>query len=154
VPSVLFAYFVGTGTVQTSPALSLKGDKVAFVESVAGGSKFHVLTLDKSNPANNGTAYNHPVAPCTVNGTETCMTNSAVDVSITMNGNVQVTRSSPFVDYANDVAYVGDDTGHIHKFTGVFLSTTPAEQFGGGGLASLHCFRNPYFSGPRQRRKR
>jgi hypothetical protein len=34
-----------------------------------------------------------------------------------------VTRSSPFVDYANDVAYVGDDVGMLHKFTGVFLGT-------------------------------
>jgi hypothetical protein len=48
-----------------------------------------------------------------------------------MSGDVSVTRSSPFVDYTNDVAYVGDDSGYLHKFTCVFnpngLSCTLAE---------------------------
>jgi hypothetical protein len=34
--------------------------------------------------------------------------------------------SAPFVDYANDVIYVGDNKGSLHKFTGVF-NGTPAE---------------------------
>jgi hypothetical protein len=124
VPTVLFAYFVGTGKIQTSPVLSLDGTKVAFVESV-GASIFHVLKMDKSGNSGcpgsspcNGTAYNLPKAP----GTQ----NSAVDTKITMSGNVAVTLSSPFVDYANDIAYVGDDKGVLHKFTGVF-NGTPAE---------------------------
>ena len=119
VPSVLFAYFVGGGKVQTSPVLSLDGKKVAFVES-RPSSIFHVLTIDKSGNAGcpnsspcNGTAYNAPAVP----GTH----NSAVDTKVTMSGGVAVTSSSPFVDYANDIAYVGDDTGKLHKFTGVFL---------------------------------
>jgi hypothetical protein len=36
------------------------------------------------------------------------------------------TISSPFYDYANDVIYVGDAAGYLHKFNNVFLgSTTP-----------------------------
>jgi len=123
VPTVLFAYFVGTGKIQTSPVLSLDGAKAAFVESIASGSIFHVLTLDKSGNSGcpsakpcNGTAFNVPKAPGGA-------LNNAVDTKITMSGGVSVTRSSPFVDYANDIAYVGDDTGKLHKFTGVFLGT-------------------------------
>jgi hypothetical protein len=125
VPTVLFSYFVGTGKTQTSLALSLDGTKVAFIESAANASNFHVLTLDKSGNSGcpssspcNGTAFNSPATP----GTR----NSAVDTKITMSGGVSVTRSSPFVDYSHDVAYVGDDTGKLHKFTAVFTGT-PAE---------------------------
>jgi hypothetical protein len=119
VPTTLFNYLVGTGKVQTSPVLSPDGTKVAFVESVPNGSIFHVLTLDKSGNAGcpnaspcNGTVFNSPAVPG--------VNNSAVDVAITMSGGVSDTRSSPFVDYSGDIAYVGDDNGNLHKFTGVF----------------------------------
>lgn len=125
VPNALFFYNVGSGAVQTSPVLSIDGTKVAFVESITNGSKFHVLAMDKSGNSGcpnsspcNGTAFNQPATPGTLN--------SAVNTTITMSGNVSVTRSSPFVDYTNDIAYVGDDTGRLHKFTGVF-NGTPAE---------------------------
>ena len=32
-------------------------------------------------------------------------------------------RFPPFVDYSGDIAYVGDDTGKLHKITGVFTGT-------------------------------
>lgn len=125
VPAALFSYDVGSGDVQTSPVLSLDGTKVAFVESIVGGSYFHLLTIDKSGNSGcpnsspcNGTDYNHPVTPG--------INNSAVDKKILMRGGVSVSSSSPFVDYSRDVAYVGDDSGTLHKFTGVFLGT-PAE---------------------------
>ena len=116
VPNIKFSYFVGTGIVQTSPVLSQDGTKVAFVETVTNGSIFHVLTLGTTG--NNGTAFNSAVAPGAGN--------NAVDTKITMNGGRTDSDSGPFVDYQNDVAYVGDDTGRVHKFTGVFLGT-PAE---------------------------
>jgi hypothetical protein len=127
IANVLFSYNVGTGSVLTSPVLSLNGAKVAFVESIAGGSRFHVLTLDKRGslltcpillgPCN-GTAYGAPAVP----GVD----NVAVDVPITMSGGVNDTDSSPYIDYDNDFAYVGDDSGKLHKFTGVF-NGTPTE---------------------------
>ncbi len=123
VPSVLFAYEVGTGQVYNSPTLSLDGTKIAFVESISGGSKFHVLTIDQSGNAGcatdtspcNGASYNAPAVPG--------VNNSAVDVAITMDGGVSDTFSSPFIDYTHDIAYVGDDNGTLHKFTGVFHGT-------------------------------
>ena len=126
VPSALFAYEVGTGQIYNSPVISLDGTKIAFVESVSGGSRFHVLTIDQSGNSGcatdtspcNGAAFNTPAVPG--------VNNSAVDVAITMAGGVSDSYSSPFVDYEHDVAYVGDDNGYLHKFTGVF-SGTPAE---------------------------
>jgi len=125
-PTVEFSYYVGTGTVQTSPVLSLDGKEVAFVETVAGGSKFHTLTLGTTGT--NGAAANAPMAPGTGN--------NAVNSSLTMSGNVNVTRSSVWVVYdsmatggngclasTGCVAYVGDNTGKLHKFVHVFSGT-------------------------------
>jgi hypothetical protein len=128
-PTFLFSYYVGIGTVQTSPALSTDGTKVAYVESISGGSKFHVLTIGTTG-SNNGTSATSPVLPATtyLNGTKTTNNtlNNAVDYAITMSGSVSVTRSSVFVDYGHDVAYVGDDGGKLHKFYPVF-SAAPQE---------------------------
>lgn len=120
-PTVLFSYFVGAGTVQTSPVLGYSAGQVAYVESIAGGSRFHVLK-GAGTGASNGTVA-IPVAPGTGN--------TATDVAVTLSGGVSVTRSSPFFDYSNDAAYVGDDAGKLHKFTPVFLGT-PAEVTTGG----------------------
>ena len=126
VPSVLFAYEVGTGQVYNSPVLSLDGTKIAFVETISGGSKFHVLTIGNDGNAGcathiapcNGASYDAPAVPG--------VNNNAADVAITMSGDVSDTFSSPFIDYTHDIAYVGDDSGYLHKFTGVFTGT-PAE---------------------------
>ncbi len=48
--------------------------------------------------------------------TAPCMTKLAFSGSPTPND----TFSSPFYDYADDVLYVGDDNGNLHKFTPVF----------------------------------
>jgi hypothetical protein len=172
VPSVLFAYNVGTGSVQTSPVLSLDGTKVAFIESINTGSYFHVLVIDKSGNAGcpsstpcNGTAYNAAVAACTVNtvtssGTTTthpCTFNAAVDTRILINANgsggPMITRSSPFVDYKGDIAYLGDDNGNLHKFNPVFKGT-PAEIVTSGswpacsGNFFISCGSAPMISSP------
>jgi hypothetical protein len=125
VPTVIFAYRVGTGPVQTSPVLSLDGTKVAFVESVTNASVFHVLKLGTNGNSGcpnatpcNGNVFNAAAVPGTLN--------NAVDTKLTMSGGVTDSNSGPFVDYDHDVAYVGDDTGKLHKFNGVF-NGTPAE---------------------------
>jgi hypothetical protein len=66
-----------------------------------------------------------------------------------MSGNVSVTRSSPFVNYSDDIAYVGDDTGKLHKFTPVF-NGTPAEVTTGGWpftVASGVILTGPVYDG-------
>lgn len=153
IPNVSFAYFTGTGTAQTSPVPSEDGTKIAFVESKSTGSIFHVLLLGtggnsgcgttNKNPCN-GSAYNTPVQPATVysitGSTVTGPTtvnslNNAIDYQVKLNGNQMNTRSSPFVDFQNDVAYVGDDNGVLHKITPIFNSTTsnPPKEIVTGG---------------------
>ena len=147
VPTVYWAYntsfpqgsTTGDGSsVKTSPVLSLLGDQVAFIQvssnNVASlvilkwSSNSSVVALNTATnnvpPAN----YHACVAPC--------MT------SILLRGGSDDTWSAPFYDYDNDVIYVGDDTGELHKIAGVFLST-PTEVTSGypvvvgtAGLAS------------------
>src|SRR5208337_3744232 len=113
VPTVEFAYYIGTGTVQTSPVLSLDGTKMAYVESATGASRLHVTTIGSSG--SRGTAANSPAVPGSGN--------NAADIATTIGAGVSVTRSSVYYDYATDNAYVGDDGGLLHKFTGVFFGT-------------------------------
>ena len=136
-PTVLFSYFVGTGTVQTSPVLGGSVDEVAYVESIAGGSKFHVLKGAGTGGSNGTVAA--PVAPGTGN--------TATDVAITLSGGVSVTRSSPFYNYGGDAAYVGDDSGKLHKFNPVF-NGTPAEVTTGGWPVTVSTQPGKILTGP------
>lgn len=112
-PSVLFDYNISTlatGRINTSPILSLDGTKVAFVESVPGAtpsSTFHVLTWT----AGQGTLA--------ASVTPTAGQMSSLTISATSDN----TTSSPWIDYGNDVVYVGTNDGVIYKITGVFNGT-------------------------------
>ena len=112
-PTVMFAYNVttnGAGRVQTSPVLSLDGKKIAFVES-ANRSIFHVLTWSAG-------AGNGAITAAAVPGTGNAASMTSLTYATTTN-----TRSSPWVDYNADIAYVGADDGRIYKITGVFTGT-------------------------------
>ncbi len=118
-PTVLFAYNISTitaGRILDSPPLSLDGKKIAFVESgnIGGNtmSIFHVLTW-ASGPGN-GTSATAPAVPG--------VGNSASMTSLTYANDLDL-RSSPWIDYNSDVAYVGSDDGVIYKITGVFKGT-------------------------------
>ena len=128
-PWVSFAYNTANngGQIKTSPALSEDGTKVAFVESTAGASYFHVLVLPNpiptpgATPAQVGTVLS-PQTPtsCTTPTTAGCMTTLLIESAAT-NSN-----SSPWVDYASDTAYVGADDGVLYKITPVFGGGAPA----------------------------
>ncbi len=122
-PSVYWSYFTGTQAAPTSVALSLDGSKVAFVEN--SPAKLIILQWKAGEGSGAGSPANvdqdisgSPWTSCTPGNS--CM------VSIAFPGSPNVTRSAPFVDYTNDVIYVGDNNGSLHKFTGVF-NGTPAE---------------------------
>jgi hypothetical protein len=131
-PSVKWAYNTGTGTVLTSPVLSGDGTKVAYVETAAAGATLHILKWKPgSTPTVQGT-LNLPATPDSTltagqawNTTNCPAANSCV-VNIAFSGATQDTRSSPFYNYGTDELYVGDNSGNVHKFTGVF-NGTPAE---------------------------
>ena len=126
-PWVAFAYNTVTktgGQIKTSPELSEDGTKVAFVESTATASYFHVLVLPNpipTNPTHDGTVLS-PLKPatCTTPTTAGCMTTLTIETAKT-NSN-----SSPWVDYNNDTAYVGADNGVLYKITPVFGGGAPA----------------------------
>ncbi|MFZ0997741.1 MAG: hypothetical protein WA676_15860 [Candidatus Sulfotelmatobacter sp.] len=126
-PWVAFAYNTVTqtgGQIKTSPALSIDGTKVAFVESTSAGAYFHVLYLPNpipTPPSQSGSVLS-PLTPtsCTTPTTVGCMTTLTIETSAT-NSN-----SSPWVDYNTDTAYVGADNGMLYKITPVFGGGAPA----------------------------
>jgi hypothetical protein len=126
-PWVAFAYNTVTqtgGQIKTSPALSIDGTKVAFVESTSTGSYFHVLYLPNPIPtpsAQFGSVLS-PLTPtsCSAPTTAGCMTTLTIQTSATDS------NSSPWVDYNTDTAYVGADNGMLYKITPVFGGGSPA----------------------------
>ncbi|MFL6301265.1 MAG: hypothetical protein ACJ71N_11745 [Terriglobales bacterium] len=116
-PSVMWAYNTTTsagGAVLTSPSLSLDGTKVAFVESTATSAIFHVLTWKTGE---GGPAITNTVAPTTVGS---CTVGSSCLTSVTFSNSASDTISSPWIDYASDKAYVGDDNGVLRRISCVF----------------------------------
>jgi hypothetical protein len=109
-PNVLFAYNITTigGGISTSPILSLDGTQIGFVESISGATPsavFHVLTWS----ATDGGTVTAPATPTAMLTVPFSTTHS--------------TTSSPWIDYTNDIVYVGDDAGTMYQITGVFSGT-------------------------------
>jgi hypothetical protein len=118
-------------TITTSVALSLDGTQVAFVQSASGVASLVLLKwAENSSLVQMDTSGNNVAAANYRSCTAPCMTR------ITFTNSANDTNSSPFPDYANDVIYVGDDSGTLHKFTGVFVGT-PGEVSGGGWPVSV-----------------
>jgi hypothetical protein len=122
VPSVYWAYNTG-GTVTTSPILSEDGSQVAYIQSNGTTASLVLLKWAASTTETVGapltlttqssaSAYRNCVAPCMYT---LAFANTADD-----------TFSAPFDSYGDDTIYVGDDSGNLHQFTGVF-NGSPAE---------------------------
>jgi hypothetical protein len=126
-PAVTWAYngSKAAGSVVTSPTISLDGTKIAYVESAAGSSVFHVLTV----LAGQGTvaASVAPTVPpnCTVSSgvpTSSCLK------SVTYSSTATTTLADAWVDYQTDKAFVASDDGKISRISCVFacaLNTQP-----------------------------
>lgn len=106
-PTTMWAYYVGNGPVRTSPVLSLDGTEVAFVENRNQGASawFHVLKWHRGQ----GGSPTNAVKPGE---------NSWVrSLRYADSGN---RRSSPFVDYWNNIAFVGANDGVLYAIGPVF----------------------------------
>ncbi len=139
-PSVMWAYNTNlagdnAGVIYSSPALSIDGSKVAFVETGNGSAILKILKwVSSQGTATDAVAPTHintgnPWSMCPATGTS-CL------FSIAFSGGAADTLSSPFYNFNNDTLYVGDDNGLLHKFTGVF-NGTPAEVVTGGWPFSI-----------------
>ena len=124
---------VAGGLVSTSPALSLDGTKVAFVETASGQvAHFHVLAWQSADQTVlTFTQSVSSVVTITTGGFATLapVAGSGTATDLTL-GSASDTLSSPFVDYANDLAYIGDDTGTLFRVINVFCTNAPCT---GGG---------------------
>ncbi len=123
VPSTAWAYDTG-GTASTSVALSGDGAQIAFVQAQAGVATLVILKWQASTTETAG-------APMVLSSTSNALYRTCAApcmTTLTFSNNSTDTLSAPFYDFSpgSDVIYVGDDVGHLHKFTGVFFGT-PAE---------------------------
>ena len=125
-PSVLSAYNITStatnGAILTSPAISLDGTQVAFIETISSPivtSVFHVLkwgTTGSNGSFDTGTnTYTADVPGSSNNATMSTLQFSSSTT----------TFSSPWIDYHNNVAYFGDDNGKLYKTTCAFNCATP-----------------------------
>jgi hypothetical protein len=132
--TVLWSYAVSSaiaGHVSTSPALSLDGTKVAFVESVGGQQPhFHVVAwksgdgVDSTNLQN---AQLPKVLSTFVGSAPVAASGTATDLAFGASGaGSGDTLSSPYVDYSLDKAYVGDDKGNLVRIQNIFCTSCTA----------------------------
>jgi hypothetical protein len=105
------------GSVTTSPVLSLNGTQVAFVTSI-NSVAYLVVTLA---PTGNTSTNTQITCPSATNVNSVAATGSVQAWCAAFSGTSKNdTISSPFYDYTNNVLYVGDSTGVLHKFQNVF----------------------------------
>jgi len=129
--TVLWSYNVKAigGAVTTSPVISFDntGSKIAFVESLAGQpAHFHVLAWKSGD----GQVSNlqSVLTPATINAfvatAPAIGSGAATDLALGALATGSDTLSSPYVDYGNDLAYVGNDIGVLYRIKNVFCTTT------------------------------
>jgi hypothetical protein len=162
VPTVYWAYNTA-GTVSTSVVLSEDGYQAAFVQS-AGSKASLVILKYKAGQGASATSAATPdsVSNCTSTtgscGTPagayaTCRVGATSCLLTLQFSNVggatpNDTNSPPYYDYASgsDTIWVGDNSGYIHKFTGVFKAT-PTEVVGGGWPVQVSTKASPILTG-------
>ncbi len=132
-PTIAWAYNTNasgdsTGVVNGSPVTSGDGTKIAFVESNPSGSVLHLLQfIEFDGLDNNGVMV--VVTPTNLltagNDWNACPPGQSCMISLALSPST-ATNAAPFYNFAFDELYIGDDSGVLHKFTGVF-NGTPTE---------------------------
>jgi hypothetical protein len=136
-PNVAWAYDIAGVTTVLSPTISLDGTQVAFIGTSGGVASLILLT-----PSNSGGSVAAPtvLTPITAANAATYPTCTApCALSLPFNNGKTDTNSSPYYVYYGtnaDAIFVGDDSGNLHRFTGVF-NGTPAESTTNGWPIAL-----------------
>lgn len=134
-PEFIFSYASGVGPIATSPALSMDGTKIAYVENDPNiGAILHVLTFASGSTeygsacasSNNGTTAPTCATAAVVPGVTAGSTANDFMLPLGAAGNAPSTTgidsySSVFVNYSDDTAYVGDNGGFLYSISGIFL---------------------------------
>jgi hypothetical protein len=109
-----------SGTVTTSPVLSIDGTKVMYIESTASGSYLHILEWYSGD---GGTPTVSKAPTNTETHISACPASASCMVTVSLGANAD-TYSSPYYDYSDDILYVGDNGGILYKVTPVLTGTT------------------------------
>ena len=126
-PLAYFQYNTDGGVVPTSIVLSDDGIQMAFVQNNGGVASLVILKSLRNTPGDNASVI-------TLSNTDPSLYRACTAPCMTelpLQGGASVTFASPFYDYANDVLYLGDDIGQLHKFQNIFVSGMPSELSGG-----------------------
>lgn len=123
VPTPYWAYNTGNGEmVSTSPILSMDGTQVAFMET--SGTRASLVLLKWKQ--NSSASVSAPGAITTVTAANYRGCTAPCMVAMAFADGHDDASSAPYYDYIGDAIYVGDNSGALHEFTGVF-NGTPAE---------------------------
>ena len=148
VPMVYWAFNTNGGKITTSPVFSNDASQIAFVQTDSGGHGNLVLlrwaastTESVGSPMTLARLPNASYPGCTA----PCMTSTVLTDSL---GTPHPdTNSSVFYDYNNDIAYVGDNGGWLHKFNPVF-DGVPAEVRSAGWPVQVNPVSPTALTGP------
>lgn len=119
--TTMWAYRAGSGPNYLSPILSLDGKKVAFINS-GNRATYNVLTW-VSGQGTVGT----PATPGSGGSAITSLDYTSLSSAGCTASTAADSNSSPFIDYKNNVAYVGADNGKLYRIKNAF--TTPAVDY-------------------------
>jgi hypothetical protein len=123
-PEVMWAFNVAASGIGTSVVLSLDGTKVGYVVN-SDPPVLQVLTL----PSTQSGTVTSPTSSSTFGS---CGAAAPSVCTVTLSSSTGDTYSSPFVDYATDTGYVGDDSGNLYKITHFFSVNGTAPARAGG----------------------
>jgi hypothetical protein len=100
---------------------------VAYMEGTGGTGVLHIL---RPGTGTNAGTLSAPVTPTPVSAATytTCKAtpSNVCLVNISFANAADDSLSAPFYDYGSDTLYAGDNSGNLHRFTGVF-NGSPAE---------------------------
>ncbi len=121
VPGVDWAYNTG-GTVTGAPSFSNDGSQIAFIQSTAGVASLVLLRIPQTPPG--AGTLGAPVTLTALSASDYATCAAPCMTTLILNGSPSDSLSNPWIDYADDSLFVGDDTGVLHKFFPVFDGTT------------------------------
>ena len=156
-PTVSWAYYTGADYAYTSVVPSIDGGKVAFVSTASAASTAYLRILSwhagqgtPSAAATPDKVYTNTTAGASGNtawNVTNCPSTGSCLISVAFQNGGGDSISAPFYVYdGTDTIYVGDSSGHLHKFTGVFYGT-PGEVTTGGWpiTVSTHVLTSPVY---------